>query len=216
MDLVKKYRPETRSISSGQVLTCAYTVGKAKIVVLEMVDALALDLIDKRLVTDQIVLEIGYDVESLADPEIRSRYDGRIAIDHYGRQVPFHAHGTATMATPTSSSDLLTREVAGLFDKIVNPLLLVRRITLCANHLVDEGEAAMKSRIVQLDLFADYEEINRKEKERKESLARERRRQEAVLKIKRRFGKNAILKGLNYADGATQKNRNRQIGGHHE
>lgn len=216
MDLVKSYRPETNSISSGQVLTCAYTVEKAKVVVLEMVDALALDLVDKGLVTDQIVLEAGYDIESLTNPEIRSRYHGRITTDHYGRQVPFHAHGTTNMDVPTSSSKILTDKVDALFDRIVNPILLVRRITLSANHLVRENDAKARPKPIQLDLFADYDEIERREKEESAKLERERRRQEAVLNIKKRFGKNAILKGLNYAEGATQKDRNRQIGGHHE
>lgn len=216
MDLVRAYRPETHSISSGQVLTCAYTVEKAKVVVQEMVDALALDLVDKGLVTDQIVLEVGYDIESLTNPAIRNRYHGRITTDHYGRQVPFHAHGTTNMEFATSSSQILTDKVDALFDRIVNPILLVRRITLSANHLVRESDAKVRAKPIQLDLFADYDEIERKEKEESAKLERERRRQEAVLNIKKRFGKNAILKGLNYAEGATQKDRNRQIGGHHE
>lgn len=216
MDLVKAYRPETNSISSGQVLTCAYTVEKAKVVVLEMVDALALDLVDRGLVTDQIVLEIGYDIESLTNPTIRSQYHGRVTTDHYGRQVPFHAHGTTNMEFHTSSSKILTEKVDALFDRIVNPILLVRRITLSANHLVSEKDAKARPKPIQLDLFADYDEIERKESEEAARLERERRRQEAVLSIKKRFGKNAILKGLNYAEGATQKDRNRQIGGHHE
>ncbi len=216
MDLVRGYRPETHSISSGQVLTCAYTVEKAKIVVEEMVDALALDLIDKGLVTDQIVLEIGYDIESLTNPDIRSRYHGRVTTDYYGRQVPFHAHGTANVNYPTSSSKILTENVDALFDRIVNPILLVRRITISANHLVSEKEAKARPKSLQLDLFTDYDEIERKEREEATRLERERRSQEAVLNIKKRFGKNAILKGLNYAEGATQKDRNKQIGGHHE
>jgi len=216
IDLVRAYRPETHSISSGQVLTCAYTVEKAKLVVLEMIDALALDLIDKGLVTDQIVLQIGYDIESLTNPYIRSQYHGRVTTDFYGRQVPFHAHGTTNMESATSSSRILTEKVDALFDKIVNPILLVRRITISANHLVSENKLKSKPKSVQLDLFADYDEIERKEKEEKARLERERRRQDAILNIKKRFGKNAILKGLNYADGATQKDRNKQIGGHHE
>ncbi|MCM1111348.1 MAG: DNA methylase [Clostridium sp.] len=218
IDLIKAYRPETRSISSGQVLTSAYTVEKAKVVVLEMVDALSLDLIDKGLVTDQIVLEIGYDVESLTDPSIAGRYDGRISTDRYGRQVPFHAHGTTNFPSPTSSAAQMTGKVGALFDRIVNPILLVRRITLSANRLISEVEAKQRAAAepTQLDLFADYDEIGRRQKDEAERLEKERRRQEAVLSIKKRFGKNAILTGLNYADGATQKDRNRQIGGHHE
>ncbi|MCM1137113.1 MAG: DNA methylase [Duncaniella sp.] len=217
IDLVRSYKPETHSLSSGQVLSCAYTVEKAKIVTLEMADATALDLVDKGLVTDQIVLEIGYDIESLTNPEIRSKYHGRITTDHYGRMVPFHAHGTANIEEPTSSSEIISQKIDELFDRIVNPILLIRRITLSVNHLVSDNEAkSRKEKTVQLDLFTDYEETKRKEEERESHLAKERRRQIAMLNIKRKFGKNAILKGLNFADGATQKDRNSQIGGHHE
>lgn len=216
IDLIKKYRPETRSMCSGQVLTCAYSFDKARIVALEMADAVALDLIDKRLVTNQVVLEVGYDVESLKNPAISSRYDGRITTDHYGRQVPFHAHGTANMDYPTSSAKILAEKIGKLYDRVVNPILLIRRITLSVNHLVNESTISNRKQPVQLDLFTDYEEIERKEKEAAGRLACERRRQEAILKIKKKYGKNAILKGLNYAEGATQKDRNRQIGGHRE
>lgn len=216
MDMVKSYRPETHSISSGQVLTCPYTADKAKVVVLEMADALALDLIDKRMVTDQIVLQIGYDAESLNRRYISELYQGKIVTDHYGRKVPFHAHGTANAESHTSSSKILSNLVSELFDRIVNPTLLVRRITLTANNVLSESDNKAKPKPVQLTLFTDYEEIQKKEQEENERLKKERRRQEAVLSIKKRFGKNAILKGLNYAEGATQKNRNIQIGGHHE
>lgn len=160
MDLVKAYRPETNSISSGQVLTCAYTVEKAKVVVLEMVDALALDLVDRGLVTDQIVLEIGYDIESLTTPAIRSQYHDRVTTDHYGRQVPFHAHGTTNMEFATSSSKILTEKVDSLFDKIVNPILLVRRITISANHLVGEKDAKARPKSLQLDLLQIMRRLN--------------------------------------------------------
>lgn len=216
MDLVRKYTPETRSISSGQVLTSAYTVEKARVVVLEMVDALALDLIDKRLVTDRIVLEIGYDIESLTNPAIACQYHGRVSTDRYGRKVPFHAHGTTKFDMHTSSSSVMTAKVEALFDRIVNPILLVRRITVSANHVISEADVQQAPKPVQLSLFTDYEEVERKKREEAARLERERRKQEAVLSIKKKFGKNAILKGLNYAEGATQKDRNRQIGGHHE
>lgn len=216
MDLVKSYRPESHSVSSGQVLTSPYTADKAKVVVLEMVDAMALDLIDKRMVTNQIILHIGYDTESLTNPYIREQYHGKIVTDYYGRKVPFHAHGTANAESYTSSSIILSSLVADLFDRIVNPSLLVRRITLAANNILLESDIKTKPKPVQLTLFTDYNEIRRKKREEKAQLEKERRQQEAVLSIKKRFGKNAILKGLNYADGATQKNRNSQIGGHHE
>ena len=139
-----------------------------------------------------------------------------MSTDRYGRQVPAHAHGTVNMERPTSSGKILTEKVGGLFDRIVNRDLLVRRITLSANHLVYETNIHPNNKAVQLDLFTDYEKLEKEWKAEEEMLARERRRQEAVLQIKKKFGKNAILKGLNYADGATQRERNQQIGGHHE
>lgn len=216
LDLVKAYRPDTRSMSSGQVLTCPYTVAQARNVALEMADSLSLQLIDKSLVTDQIVLTVGYDVESLSRPEIRASYHGRVTTDYYGRQVPAHAHGTANMERPTSARSILTRKVGDLFDHIMNPHLLVRRITLCANRLTSEEEVEKRQAPIQLDLFSDPEELSRARASRMRALAKERRLQEAELRIKKMFGKNAILKGINYADGATQRERNRQIGGHHE
>lgn len=216
MDLVKAYRPESTSMSSGQVLQSAYTVDKARIVALEMADAISLDLIDNRLVTDQIVLTVGYDVESLTNPAIRAKYHGKISTDFYGRQVPVHAHGTVNFEYPTSSGKQITDKVAELFDRIVNPDLLVRRLTLSINHLLSEDSLKARRRVIQADLFTDFDEIRLRQEEEKEALKKERKRQEAVLKIKKQFGKNAILRGLNFAEGATQKGRNQQIGGHHE
>ena len=214
--IVKTYRPETSSVSSGQVLQSPYTADKARNVVLEMADSLSLDLVDKKLVTDQLVLTIGYDTESLTDRSIREKYQGKVATDRYGRQVPAHAHGTANIERPTSSETILMEKAGGLFDRIVNPDLLVRRITLSANHLMHESDIQPNNEAVQLDLFTDYGKLEKEQKAEEEMLAKERRRQEAVLQIKKKFGKNAILKGLNYADGATQRERNHQIGGHHE
>lgn len=216
MDMVKAYRPETRSISSGQVLQSAYTVDKARVVALEMADNVSLEMIEEGIVTDQIVLTVGYDVESLTNPMIRSKYRGSIKTDFYGRKVPVHAHGTINLERPTSSGRILTEKVAELFDRIVNPVLLVRRLTLAINHIISEAEAKARPQVMQVDLFADYEEVERERQEREAELLRERRGQEAVLKIKKMFGKNAILKGLNFMEGATQRGRNRQIGGHHE
>ena len=216
MDMIKAYRPEASSVSSGQVLQSPYTSAKARNVVLEMADSLSLDLVDKKLVTDQLVLTIGYDTESLTDRDIKEKYQGKIATDRYGRQVPVHAHGTANMERPTSSERILMEKAGGLFDLIVNSDLLVRRITLSANHLMHETDIQPDNKVVQLDLFTDYGKLKKEQKAEEEMLAKERRRQEAVLQIKKKFGKNAILKGLNYADGATQRERNQQIGGHHE
>ncbi|MBO4658472.1 MAG: DNA methylase [Prevotella sp.] len=211
---VKAYKPETNSFSSGQVLQEAYDWKKARVVVKEMADAAALNLVAKRLVTDQMVLTIGYDVESLTNPAIRSKYHGPVTTDHYGRQVPKHAHGTANLERRTSSSAIITKAVMELYDRIANPDLLVRRIHLTTCHVVDELTAKEKTAPQQLDLFTDYEELGRQKKEEQEALDKERRIQEARLAIKQRFGKNAILKGLNFDEGATAKERNEQIGGH--
>ena len=214
MAQVKAYRPESKSISSGQVLQSAYTAERAKTVALEMADSVSYELLEKGLMTNQIVLTIGYDVESLTNRDIASRYHGRIHIDRYGRKVPMHSHGTINIETHTSSSKILVEKVSELFDRIVNPGLLVRRLTLSINHLVSETEAATRKEIRQLDLFEDYKEISRKDREEKEKKAKERRQQEAILKLRKKYGKNVILKGLNFAEGATQKDRNNQIGGH--
>ena len=214
MEAVKAYRPETNSLSHGQVLQSAYDYKKARVVVQEMADAIALELVDKRLVTNQLVLTISYDSESLSDPQIRAKYHGPVTTDYYGRQVPKHAHGTANLERMTSSSRLITEAVMSLYDRIINPDLLVRRINLTTNNVVEESKASEHNTPIQLDLFTDYEELERKRNEEKAALEKERKMQEAVLSIKKRFGKNAILKGLNYEEGATAKDRNQQIGGH--
>lgn len=216
MDLVKSYQPETNSMCNGQVLHEPYTAERARVVVLEMADAVSLDLIDKRLVTDQIVLTIGYDVESLTNPAIRSKYHGRVKTDFYGRQVPDHSHGTINFELHTSSGHIIIEKVAELYDRIINPDLLIRRISLSINHLVKEDDKNARQKIIQLNLFEDYNEIRQQQAYEKDQLSKERRRLEAVLKIKKMFGKNVILKGLNFDEGATQRDRNRQIGGHHE
>lgn len=152
----------------------------------------------------------------MTNPEIRAKYHGKIKTDHYGRQVPEHAHGTINIEQPTSSGKILIEKVAELYDHIINPDLLVRRLTLSINHLIHEEDVKANPKSLQLDLFTDYDELKRQQEAEEAELAKERRRQEAVLKIKKMFGKNAILKGLNYTDGATQRDRNQQIGGHHE
>jgi len=215
MKEVKAYKPETNSISSGQVLSVGYDYKKAKVVVLEMADDVALNLVKHHFVADQIVLTINYDAENLTNPVLRSKYFGEITTDYYGRQVPKHAHGTANLEKPTSSGKVITQAVKDLYAKIVNPNLLVRRINLTVNHVVSEEEAApLTSLSEQLDLFTDYEEKARDDEEKALDLAKERRVQEALLDIKEKFGKNAILKGLNFEEGATAKERNQQIGGH--
>ena len=214
MEFIKAYKPATNSFCSGQVLQEPYTVRKARVVVREMAESAALDLLDKRMVTDQLVLTIGYDTASLSNEDARTTYKGEVTTDYYGRKVPKHAHGTANLESPTSSARLISEAVMELFDRIVNPNLLVRRINLTTNHVVDEDTAAKNQSPVQYDLFTDYEALERKQREEKERLAKERQIQTAILNIKKQFGKNAILKGLNYEEGATAKERNEQIGGH--
>jgi len=211
---VKAYRPESSSLSSGQVLQSAYDWKKARVVAQEMADLMALDLVAKRLATNQLTLTVGYDVESLTRPDVRSSYHGEVHTDHYGRQVPKHAHGTANLPQHYSSSQLITQAVADLYDRIVNPNLLIRRLNLTVNNVVDERTATAARPPEQLDLFTDTEEERRQRSEADARLAKERRMQEARLAIRQRFGKNAILKGLNFEEGATARERNEQIGGH--
>lgn len=211
---IKAYKPETNSISSGQVLHCPYDAEKGKLIVREMTDLLVLDLVEKKLVTDQMVLTIGYDIDNLTNPEIRKNYKGQIITDHYGRKVPKHANGSANLKRQTSSTRIIMDAVMELYDRIVDPGLLIRRVTIAANHLVDENQAAAKEQFEQLDLFTDYAALERERKEEEERLSRERKLQEAMLSIKKKFGKNAILKGTNLQEGATAMERNHQIGGH--
>ncbi len=210
---IKAYKPTTNSLGSGQVLHCPYTNPKAKLIVREMVDLLVLDLVDKGLVTDQLVLTVGYDIENLTDPERRKAYRGIVDTDHYGRQVPRHAHGTVNLPGFNSSTTLITEAVMGLFDRITDPNLLVRRLNIVACRVRPEHMAAEEGEFTQLDLFADPREEERKQKQREE-MRREKRRQQAVLTIKKKYGKNAILKGMNLEEGATAVDRNGQIGGH--
>jgi DNA polymerase V len=215
MDYIKSYRPETNSLSSGQVLHEPYTFKKARVVIKEMADAISMDLLDKGLVTDQLVVTVGYDRTSLENPEIRAKYHGPVVKDYYGREVPKSAHGTANLDRHTSSTTLIMTAVENLFDRIVNKNLLVRRLNITTNHVVLESRVKKQDdKMVQLDLFTDYEILAKQKKEEEERLAKERRMQEALLAIKKQFGKNAILRGLNFEDGATAKDRNEQIGGH--
>ena len=214
MEQVKAYKPETNSVSSGQVLHCPYDYDKAKLIVKEMTDQMVLDLVDKGLVTDQLVLTIGYDIENISNPNLKNQYKGEITIDRYGRKVPKHAHGTANLKKKTFSTRLITNAVMDLYDRIVDEHLLVRRITITANKLVDEKSVKQENEYQQLDLFTDYEAQRKKQAEEEEKLERERRMQEAMLSIKKKFGKNAVLKGMNLEEGATAKDRNEQIGGH--
>ena len=263
IDYIKAYKPENRSFSAGQVLQCPYEFEKARIVVLEMADAAALDLVEKRLAADQMVLTVVYDNENLTNPAIREKYKGPVKKDWYGRMAPKPAHGTVNLGRHTSSSRIITDAVLDLYDRIVDPDLLVRRIFLVTNHVIEEKEAKKppgKDRQLylhegggkdreehrendagpegregrktdsginpdneeeagagswqQLDLFTDYEALEEKKEREKAALEKERRLQEAMLEIRRKFGKNAILKGTSLQEGATMRDRNQSIGGH--
>ncbi len=200
---IKRYKAPAKSLSSGQVLSCAYDFVKAGVVIREMADALSLELVSKHLVCDQIVLTVGYDVENLTDPRRKAAYHGPVETDRYGRQVPKAAHSSINLPRLTSSGSIISKAAAALFERITDRDLLVRRMYLVANNTVDESKADS----VQLSLFDE----NPAEED-----SRERRRQEAVLEIKKKFGKNAILKGLNFEEGATMRERNLQLGGHKE
>lgn len=211
---IKAYKPSANSICSGQVLQYPYDAEKTRIIVCEMADQLALDLVDKKLVTNQLTLTIGYDIENLKDPEKASSYLGEITVDAYGRKVPKHGHGTIHLDKYTSSARKITEKAAELYDRIDNPRLLVRRVTLNANNLLPEDEIADDIAYEQMDLFTDYKTIENQKKQEQAELERERKIQDAVLELKKKFGKNAVLKGMNLKEGATAISRNGQIGGH--
>lgn len=211
IESIKAYRPATNSICSGQVLHCPYNYENTKIIVKEMTELLALDLVEKGLVTNQIVLEVGYDVDNLKNQAISSLYNGEITTDKYGRKVPKHAHGTINIDHQTASSKVLTGYIIKLYEQIVNKQLLVRRINITVNNVVNEN-MVKTSDYEQINLFVDYAEVN--EKRKKEEAEKE--IQKAMIGIKSKYGKNAILKGMNLQKEGTTIERNRQIGGHKE
>ena len=196
---IKNYKPEEKSIGSGQVLSCAYSTDKAKIVVLEMAEQISYDLFEKGLTAKQVILTVGYDRESF----MQTDYKGEIKTDHYGRKVPEHAHGTENFPNATASLKIISDSVAKLYDRIIDKKLLVRRITLSVGKVQPKEDVEYQ----QLDLFTDYETL-RKEQEKEKNL------QESLLSIKKKYGKNAILRGISYEEGATTIERNEQIGGH--
>lgn len=214
IDEVKAYRPEATSLSSGQVLTSAYTVAKARVVAQEMAEGMALNLLDKHLATDLITLDVGYDIQSLTDADIAARYQGDVAIDHYGRRVPKGSHGSVTLAYHTFSSRIITHGVLSIFDAVVNPDLLIRRLNVTVGRLVDEQTAERLRPQPEYNLFSDREAMQQRAEAERQALAKERRMMETTLEIKKKFGKNALLKGLNFEEGATARERNAQIGGH--
>ena len=235
---IRSYRPETTSISSGQVLTRPYEHEETRLIVKEMSELLSYDLLKKGITTKQLILTVGYDIDNLTDPERAKNYTGEVTIDRYGRRVPKHAHGTENLDKYTSSNVVIVEAMMRLFDRVMNPALLSRRITVVANDVITEAEAKERNRYQQMDLFADFGlvagdssdsssdadgdkpvslhntteiEMLHPEEEKEE---RQKRVQEAALKIKDRYGKNAILKGMNLQEGGTTIERNAQIGGH--
>jgi len=221
MSDVKSYRPENNSISSGQVLHCPYDFARSRLVLKEMADQLSLDLVGKHLVTNQLVITIGYDIENLTDPVISKKYRGPVSVDYLGRRVPVHAHGTINLSQWTSSTRLITEAAVRLFDDIVNPILMVRRFNIAAGTVKDEAAVDRTVQFgeqtgtwEQMDLFTDYEVHERERQAMEREQKRERRLQEASLALKHKFGKNAVLKGMNLEEGATMRDRNQQIGGH--
>lgn len=213
---IKAYKPSANSISTGQVLSEPYDFEKTRLIIREMTELLVLDLLDKHLMTDRMVLTVGYDIENLTDKSRRNAYNGEVVTDRYGRKIPKHAHGTANLKEKTSSISIIMDAVMELYDRIMDPALLTRRMSVVAANVVDESEAEAqkKETYEQLTLFTDIEAEEERKKEEKAALLKERKAQEAVLAIRKKFGKNAILKGTNLEEGATTIDRNRQIGGH--
>lgn len=211
---IKAYRPTSQSLGSSQVLPCPYSAEKARLVLREMVDQLVLDLADKKLITDQLVLTVGYDIENLAVPQRCSNYQGPVVLDSYGRQIPRHAHGTANLSCHTASSKELIRAASDLFDRIVNPILLIRRLSITANHTVPERSVSTPILYEQMNLFTDYAALEKRHKKKQAELERDKKLQQAILTIKKKYGRNAILRGMSLEEGATARERNKQIGGH--
>lgn len=209
---IKAYKPSTNSLSSGQVLQCPYTYDKAKLIVREMTELLVLDLVQKHLVTDQIVLDVGYDIENLAGSS--PSYNGEVTVDRYGRKVPKYAHGTAHIKRQTSSTMLIMNAMMELYEHIVDKNLTVRRINVTACKLTDESTVKEEAHYEQLDFFTDVKAEEKKRAEEDAELEREKRIQKTVVELREKYGKNAVLKGMNLQDGATTVSRNKQIGGH--
>ncbi len=214
IEAIKAYKPEYNSVGNGQVLQSPYTYEKGRLIVWEMTDLLVLDLVDKGLMTDQIVMTVGYDTENLKDSEKAQAYKGETHKDRYGREVPKHAHGTANLKGFSSSTKEITDAVLKLYDKIIDKNLLIRRVYITANHVRDERVPDEEEGYEQLDLFTDPGELEKDREEKERQLKKEKDIQHAVLDIKKKYGKNAILKGTNFVEGAMTRTRNAQIGGH--
>ena len=211
---IKAYKPENNSLTQGQVLQSPYDKEKGRIIVREMAELLSLDMVAKRLVCDQIALTVGYDIENLKDPFISSGYKGEIVSDYYGRRVPKSAHGSANLSSPGASTEEITAAALEIYDRTVNKNLLIRRLYIMAFHVVPEEKAGGFETYEQIDLFTYQDRENEEKSDEKEKRDREKKLQEAMIDIKSKYGKNAILKGTSLQEGATMKDRNRQIGGH--
>lgn len=210
LEEIKSYKPTTNSISLGQVLHCPYNYEDTKLIVKEMTENISLDLVDKNLVTNQIVLTVGYDIENLTNQDIH--YSGEITTDRYGRKIPKHAHGTINLDHHTSSTKIIMDSTMKLYERIIDKNLLVRRINISANNVIDESKAKLQKASEQLDLFGEFQ---KREKDLKEEQI-ERNLQRSILDIKKKYGKNAIVKGMNLQEAGTAIARNSQIGGHKE
>lgn len=217
MKEVKEFKPSTNSISLGQVLHCPYNYEQTKLIVKEMTDLLVLDLVDKHLITNQLVLTIGYDIENLVNSSIKNTYDGEITIDRYGRKIPKHAYGTINIEEKTSSTKVIMEKIEELYERIINKKLLVRRIYVVANNVVNEEEYEKeKPKQGQISLFVDYKKQEREKIQKMKDRKEENSLQHAILDIKKKYGKNAIIKGMNLEKDGTTIQRNAQIGGHKE
>jgi len=216
IESIKAYKPIRNSISSGQVLHCPYPYKKTRLIIKEMSDLLALDLVSKKIVTDQLVLTVGYDIDNLNIPDIKKNYTGEITKDHYGRKIPKHAHGTINIDHKTSSSKIIMENMLKLYDKIVNKNLLIRRINITACNVISEEIVKDKPVIQQFDLFTDYNQVEENREKQKEEEIKDKKIQNVILDIKNKYGKNAILKGMNLDKAGTTIDRNKQIGGHRE
>lgn len=216
IESIKDYKPEAKSLSSGQVLHCPYNFEKARLIIKEMVELLVLDMVQKQYVTDQLVLDVIYDIENLTNKNYSKFYNGEIKEDRYGRNAPKPAHGTFRLEKKTSSTKIIMNGFLKLYDSIVNNKLLIRKINICVGNLSDEKEIKEESKYEQVDLFTNYKELERQREKENKELQNERKIQNAIIDIKNKYGKNAILKGMNLEEGATTIERNKQIGGHKE
>ncbi|MDL2205608.1 DNA methylase [Eubacteriales bacterium OttesenSCG-928-N13] len=214
MEDIKAFRPSTNSVGAGQVLHSPYSFDKTRLIVREMTDLLVLDLVEKELVTDQLVLTVGYDIDNLKDPERMRTYKGAVTTDGYGRSVPKAAHGSINLGKHTSSTKKILAAMSELFDRIVDPNLLSRRVTIAANHVVPEASISQTVTFEQLDLFTDHTAVQAQRAEEEADLAREKSLQKTIISLNKKYGKNALLKGMNLEEGATTMDRNKQIGGH--